>query len=213
MASRVTSTRDQIVEGAYAALLVEGLPNLSYDRIAQAAGTSRQLVRYHFREPDALMLALCDRLARSYRDALLGAIDEMAADRNRLDLFFDFYFDLLEGRGKPRDDQVYDALMSRAAASEPVRITLRDQYVLLGEVIANEITAAHPSLAGGAAGELSYLFVSLMYGHWRMVGTLGVAEEHRTVSRAAIDRLLESYLRKASPSMAGTQPWAVVDES
>ena len=203
--ARVTSTRDQIVEGAFAALLTEGLPNLSYDRIAQAAGTSRQLVRYHFKDPDALMLALCDRMAQAYREALVSSVANLAPGLSRLDVFFDFYFDLVEGRQKPRDDQVYDALMSRAAASDRIRSALRGQNSLLGKVVANEVRLAHPSLSPEQAGEISYLFVSLMYGHWRMVASLGVSSSHNRLSRRAIDRLIKSYLDDGGD--AGITPW------
>lgn len=207
--SRVTSTREQIIEGAYTALLADGLPNLSYDRIAQAAGTSRQLVRYHFRDPDALMLTLCDRLAQTYRDALLGGIAELSPGGSRLTLIFDFYFDMVEGRKKPRDDQVYDALMARAASSTPIRGALRSQYTLLGQVLANEVQLAHPSLSADAASEIGYVFVSLMYGHWKMVASLGLAEDHGRIARAAIDRIVESYLAGGQTKKVAARVWAV----
>ncbi len=187
-------TRQSILDGAFDALVEGGLPNLSFDRIARASGTSRQLVRYHFPDADTLMIELCDRLAATYRDALLEGIASLPPDAPRLGVFLDFYFDVLEGRRKPKDEQVYDALMSRAAGSAKVRDRLRDQYSLLGQIVTNELVLAHPSLEAERASEISWLFVALVYGHWRLVSTLGFSPSHRKVTREAVDRLIASYL-------------------
>ncbi|MEO0378924.1 MAG: TetR/AcrR family transcriptional regulator [Pseudomonadota bacterium] len=136
-----------ILSGAYDVLLAEGLPHLSYDRIAQTAGVTRQLVRYYFPNSEDLMLALCDHLADTYREALVTSVAQQD-DGNRLDLFFDFYFDLLDGTSKPRDDQVYDALFSIAANSDRVRGNLRGQYTLLGQVLAHEVRLQYPDIPG-----------------------------------------------------------------
>lgn len=181
-----------ILNGAFDVLLTEGLPHLSYDRVAQAAGVTRQLVRYYFPNSEDLMLALCDHLADTYREALISGVAQQE-DGSRLDLFFDFYFDLLDGAPKPRDDQVYDALFSLAASSEQVRGNLRGQYTLLGQVLTHEIRLQYPDIPLPACTEMSYLFVVIMYGHWKMVATLGLDESHRHVSRRAIDRLIASY--------------------
>lgn len=192
MTDETKQKSDLIRDGAFAVLLEEGLPHLSYDRVAQAAGVTRQLVRYYFPEPDDLMLALCDRLADTYREALIEGLAQRE-NAQRLDLFFDFYFDLLEGARKPRDDQVYDALFSLSARAPRIRDNLRGQYTLLGQVLSHELRAQYPEISLPACGEISYLFVILMYGHWKMVATLGLSEEHRHVTRRAVDRLIDSY--------------------
>ncbi|KIC35394.1 hypothetical protein RA27_22850 [Ruegeria sp. ANG-R] len=204
--------REQIIEGAFWALKEQGLPNLSYDAIAESAGVSRQLVRYHFSNSEDLMISVCDYLAALYREALIAATVN-AADGPRLDVFFDFYFDLLEGFPKPRDDQVYDAMMSLAARSKPVRSALRGQYQLLGEVLSHEIELQYPTLTRKSALEISYLFVCLMYGHWKMVATLGLSEDHKFVTRAALDRLILSYLEKGASSETTASVWSSVKET
>ena len=35
-----------------------------------------------------------------------------------------------------------------------------------------------------------------MYGHWKMVATLGFSPSHNSVTRAAVDRLIESYVER-----------------
>jgi AcrR family transcriptional regulator len=189
------SKADEIRDGAFAVLLSEGLPYLSYERVAQAAGVTRQLVRYHFPEPEALMLDICERLATSYREILIHGVSQKAG-QNRLTVFFDFYFDLLDGAAKPRDDQVYDALFSLAAKSEPIQTNLREQYQLLGTVLSHELRQAHPSIPLESCEEIAYLLITIMYGHWKMVATLGMAEDNNRVARRAIDRLLASYLEE-----------------
>lgn len=187
------STADEIRNGAFAVLLSEGLPYLSYDRIAQEAGVTRQLVRYHFPDPETLMLDVCEHLAALYRDILINSMSQKSG-ADRLTVFFDFYFDLLEGTAKPRDDQVYDALFSLAAKSEPIRTHLREQYQLLGTVLSHELRQVHLSLSIESCEEIAYLLITIMYGHWKMVATLGMPETNNKVARRAIDRLLASYL-------------------
>lgn len=201
-------TRARIVSGAFAALQKDGLPPLSYDRIAQEAGVSRQLVRYHFKDSETLMLALCDHLAATYRDALLANAAQLKGPA-RLEMFMDFYFDLTDGVGKPKDDAVYDALLSIAAGSPRVQSNLRGQYTLLGQVLSHEFQLAHPDLGPDAAQELSFLFVSLMYGHWKMVASLGLSPKHNRLTRAAMERLIRSYLQDGTMDATFEGIWGV----
>ncbi|WP_308917553.1 TetR/AcrR family transcriptional regulator [Jannaschia sp. LMIT008] len=197
------STRDQIVEGAFAALLRHGLPNMSFDRIAQMAGTSRQLVRYHFKDHDTLMLAVCARLEAEYKDAIRSCLALPTGDRSRLDLILDFHFDLVGAVPKPADERVYDALMSRAAESAPVREALRRQSVALGRFVSDAVAREHPSLGADRCDEIAYVFVATMYGHWKLVRTLGLSERHREVARDALDRIIASHLATADAPAAG----------
>lgn len=111
--SRKADTKARIVAATVAALQRGGLPPLSYDAVAQEAGMTRQAVRYHFPDHEALMVATCDRLADAYRAALIENAARLQGP-HRLDMFLDFYFDLLDGTPKPRDDAAYDAMMSLA---------------------------------------------------------------------------------------------------
>jgi len=184
--------RQQIVQGAFAALQARGLPHLSYDAVAERAGLTRQLVRYHYPEPEALMLDLCDMMAGIYRDVLIATAGSQQGPA-RVDAFLDFYFDMLDGTLKPRDDRVYDAMMSLSAGSPAVRERLSGQYRLIGQVLSHEFGVQYPALDQKAAEELSWLFVCLMYGHWKMVASLGFDPSHRVISRRAMDRLIRSY--------------------
>lgn len=206
MTSKKSDRKQEILLATFKALKVHGLSNLSYDLIANHGPVSRQLIRYHFSEPDDLMIALCDYLAGVYREALIAEVMK-SGGQNRLRTFFDFYFDLLEEAPKPRDDQIYDALMSMATGSKRIQETLRNQYSLLGQVIAHEIELEFPSLDNTAAKSLSYLFVCLMYGHWKMVASLGFSEEHRHVTRSAMDRLIASYVTSPTERSVTNQIW------
>ncbi|MEP4194775.1 MAG: TetR/AcrR family transcriptional regulator [Aliishimia sp.] len=190
--------KQEILKGAFSALIKNGLPSLSFDVIAKEAGLSRQLVRYHFPDDEALMIALCDFLAAQYRDALIAKVMKTEG-KDRLEIFLDYYFDLLEDMPKPRDDQVYDALMSLSAGSQKIRDTLRENYSFLGQVISHEFELQFPSLGSRESKELSYLFVCLMYGHWKMVASLGLSEDHKHITRQAMDRLIQSYVSKSVP--------------
>ncbi len=199
----------EIVEGAFKLLMAEGLPHVSYSSVAEAAGVKRQLVRYYFPNPDDLMLALCDKVATVYREAL---IQGMASRENedRIGLFLDFYFDLLDAPRKPRDDQVYDALMSLAARSDRIKVNLRQQYTLLGHVVSHELRQQYQNIPLPVCEQISFVFVSLMYGHWKMVASLGLSEDHKHITRNAIDRLIESYKRNPAQAVCETT-WKPAD--
>ena len=197
------------MDGAFDVLMAEGLEHLSYNKVAEAAGTTRQLVRYYFPDPDDLMIALCDQIARAYREALIDGMGDRQGE-DRIALFLDFYFDLLDAPRKPRDDQVYDALFSLAARSDRVKTNLRQQYTLLGHVISHELRQQFSQIPLPACEQLSFVFVSLMYGHWKMVASLGLSEDHKHITRQAIDRLIESYC--ATPDAADcSNTWKEAD--
>jgi len=196
MAKKIAEYRKpEIVQAAIRAIMAQGLPTPSYDDIALEADMSRQLIRHYFPDPETLMVAVCDALAASYREALAKGI--LAGNSTaRLATFFDFYFNFLAPHGlkKPVDDAAYDAMFALAAGSEKVRRNLREQYDLLHHVIAHEVQISHANMPQRACGEIGYLFVSLMYGHWKMVATLGLSPDYNRVSRQALDRLIASYL-------------------
>lgn len=195
MAKKIADIRrPEIVKALYKAIKKDGIAIPGYDKIARQGEMTRQLVRHYFSDPEDLAVALCDYLASTYRDCLMRGIIA-ADDSRRLSIFLDFYFDFLADKGlaKPRDDQVYDALFAFAATSGKVRQNLHDQYMLLQMTIAHEIQISYPELPQSGCRELGYLLVSLMYGHWKMVATLGFSEKHHRVSREAMDRLINSY--------------------
>lgn len=201
------SRRDQIVQGAFSALRDGGLPHLSYDAIADAAGVTRQLVRYHFPKPEDLMLEVCAVMADAYREALISTAGQLDGPA-RVDAFLDFYFDMLDGRKKPKDDQVYDAMMALATGNPTVREALVAQYKLVGQVLSHEFSVQYQDLDLKAAEELSYLFVALMYGHWKMVSTLGFSEKHNRITRQAVERLIRSYRTETLPRLENVTAWA-----
>lgn len=186
--------RPEIVWSLYRALQKVGITFPSYDQIAREGDMSRQLVRHYFNDPEEMAVALCDALAATYKDALMRGII-MADESRRLRTFLDFYFDMLAPRGlpKPTDDQVYDALFALAGTCDRVRENLKGQYSLLQMTVAHEVQISHPHLSQRACAELGFLLVALMYGHWKLVATLGFSRDYNRVSRDAMDRLIESY--------------------
>ncbi|MFV0244322.1 MAG: TetR/AcrR family transcriptional regulator [Qingshengfaniella sp.] len=187
------SRRIDIIRGAMAALRKQGLAYPSYDAIADEANMSRQLIRHYFPDAEALMEMTGQALAMAYKEIFAQAILD-TDETERLPMFLDFYFDFLSEKGlpKPADDAVYDALFALAARSEKVRAELKGQYSLLRMILAHEIQIS-TRLPQRACEDLAFLVVSLMYGHWKMVATLGFDRGLNRVSRDAVDRLIASY--------------------
>jgi len=198
--------KTNILNAAFRALRQHGLPHLSYDTIAKEADLSRQVVRYHYKDADTLMVALSEHLAAGYRESLVSVVMQ-AKGEQRLTLFIDYFLNIRPDFAKPDDDQVFDALFALATGSEPVRTALRSQYTLLGQVLTHEFMLQYPHLPASAAEELSFLFISLMEGHWTMVASLGFSDEHKHVTRQAMDRLIESYTNNHEPTAALDKIW------
>lgn len=189
--------RPEIVASVLEAVRKSGLPFPSYDAVAREAGMSRQLVRHYFPEPEALMVMACDALAGAYKEGLARGV--LAANKGkRLDLLLDFYFGFLseEGLPKPADDLVYDAMFAIASCSPRVRDALSVQYRQLQFAVAHETRLSHPNLPQRACDEIGFIFVSLMYGHWKMVASLGFDRANSRLAREAMDRVIESYLAR-----------------
>ena len=153
--------------------------------------------RHYFPTPEDLLVTVCDGLAAAHREALVQGILTTNV-RNRLPVFLDFYFDILSGpkERKPRDERVYTALYAMATTSKKVRQRLTSHAGELETAIVHEIQIAYPKMPNTACAELGYLFMTLMYGHWRMVGTFGYSEERNVVARDAMDRLIASYTQR-----------------
>lgn len=183
-----------------------GAPLPSVGQLADGTAVSRQLVRYYFDEPSDLLLAACDQLAEAYRMALVHGVAGLEGQA-RLSLILDFYFDLIDTNPKPRDDLAYDAMFAYAGGSPKVRTALREQYTLLGQLLALEIKIVHPHLTLDLCAEISYLFTCLMYGHWKMVATLGLAEDHKRITRQAVDRIIQLYAQESSRPKDWPRPW------
>ncbi len=196
MAKKIAEIRrPEIVHALYRAIEENGINLPSYDQIARQGDMSRQLIRHYFANAHDMALALCDTLAASYKDCLMRGIIA-ADDSRRLGVFLDFYFNFLSDKGlpKPADDVVYDALFALAATDQKVRGNLKAQYELLQMTLAHEVQISHPQLHQAACRELGYLIVALMYGHWKMVASLGFSDDYNRTSRAALDRLIQSYI-------------------
>ncbi len=198
--------KKQIVEGVTDLLQKQGPPHPSYSQIADSSKLSRQLIRYYFDDPEDLMCEACNLLAEAYRMALINGVETLEGPK-RLQFIFDFYFDLVDDLRKPRDDQSYDAVMAFAAGSERIRTNLRGQYTLLGQVLQLEVKMQYPDLSLEDCAEISYLFVCIMYGHWKLAGSLGVSEDHKLVARRSIDRIIASYVRNDMEKLGVVHVW------
>jgi TetR/AcrR family transcriptional repressor of bet genes len=93
MPSRRVRSTAKLVEAAVGLLCAEGVGGVSVQRVADAAGVSKGLVHYHFRDKDALLAACAVALADD-----LVARDEVA-------------------RREPRAAMILDALWAGVASS------------------------------------------------------------------------------------------------
>ena len=183
-----------IVAAATRILVSQGLSNLSYDLIAAEAGTSRQLIRQYYPDPQDLTMDLCNQIS-SWYDEVLGSELKHTPKAKQLDHLLDFYFGLPTkfARSKRDDDQVVDALLALSAKSNGIKEELFEHYEKMQVRLAKAIRNALPHIKPKQCDELGFQVVCLLYGHWKMVESLNFSKTYRQVSRHAVDRLLAAH--------------------
>ena len=208
MAKKISDIRrPEILDALQKAILADGMKLPSYDQIAKHGDMSRQLIRHYFPNEEEMMLALCESLEEVYRDCFVKSAI-MSDEVSRLKIFIDFFFNFLShrGLGKPEDDKIYDALLVYANGSEPLRKKLQAGYELVQMTIAHEIQVTYPELPQSACKELGYLTVTTMYGHWKMVRTIGFPNDYTSIARDSLLRLIESYVNHYEPPRDPLEP-------
>lgn len=186
--------RAEIVQALSKALTDDGLSLPSNDAIAAKAGMSRQLIRHYFPDQQEMVTELTESLSSEYKQLLAKALGYVQSG-DRLQFLLDFYFGQTDEKmfSKPDDDHIYDVLFAIANQVAVVRENLYQQYNLLKFTFAHEIQIKYADLSQKACEELAALIVSLMYGHWKMIKTVGFSDDLNIIAREAVDRLMQSY--------------------
>lgn len=205
-ADQVPPKKTLILMAATTLLTRHGVQALSFERLAEEAGLSRQLVRYYFKDLDTLIVALSDHLAARYRDALIAGIVKVNRGE-RLEFCLDFFFDLAEGHPMPDSLEAYDALFAWSVGSKALRRKMCDQYKTLGDVIIHELAIAHPEMDRPTCEEISFICVSMIHAHWSFVASLGHSRQHGLLARRAVGRLIASYIADPTPSGMTEKVW------
>ena len=184
--------RKEILEAALSAINRHGLSKVSYDLIAEEASTSRQLIRHYYPKLEPLMVDIVETITESYRQLVINDINSIKSAQ-RLSIMMDFFFGQLQDRQLP-PSMSFDSMFALANNSEPIRQAMHTTHQILSETFQNELRVCYPTLPLKVYQELGHQFVSLITGHWRMVSSLGMSDKYTSVSRKAMDRLIQSYL-------------------
>ena len=165
--------QEQILEAARWVAASETLRGMTIRRVAEAAGLSNGLVLFHFKTKQLLLMALLDRVLeqtigdvrRGLKDAadapgrvpgdvfrrfLLREIARLQRDRERVELFFDFW---VMGTCHPEiRNRVRESLEQyRAAIREVTAELLTCEPEAFGDMTADGMAAVAVSLVEGCA--------------------------------------------------------------
>lgn len=183
-----------IVRAATQVFIKHGVTPLSYELIATEAGTTQNIIRSFYPDPQDLAIDLCNQLSVRF-DERLDLELRTIRKAERLDHLLNFYLDLPSRLNKPerRDDQIITALMALSAKSEDIQQELRNYYQSMQERIAKTIKASFANIKPRHCSDLSFQIVCLIYGHWKMVASLKFSQQQNLIARAAIDRLIVGF--------------------
>ena len=186
-----TDSREEILDATYRVLCERGYANLTMQRIADEAGTSKSLLHYHFDTKDELLLAFLDRFLDKLDDVVAELEGEDPAAR--LEAFVDrfvidpddedrqaFWLGFLEMRLRAAHDEQF-----REQLSTNTEAILR----VLSEIIEEGIAEGQfRPVDARATAELIY---GALEGARTRQATLGADEASRTVGDAITERVIE----------------------
>ena len=204
--SKVKQPRGNILNAALSILRKKGLPALSHTSVAEVSNISRQLVRYYFRSPDDMMSELCNDFCDELHETLKQALSQNKKKDN-----LETVFDVLLGPKIISKKGAFEAFMALSVGSKRIRTSLRGHFALLGNVLSHELSVAYPELGDEGSDALSYAVMTQIYGHWRMVQTLGFgAASHDRVVRNSIELMIEAHRSAAQPEKSSVEKiWMV----
>lgn len=197
--------KDQIVEGAIAHLDAKGPPFASYAHIAEASDVSRQLTRYYFPEPDALMLDVCDTLYEAYRQALAQGA-QLYDGVDKLQFILDFYFEDVDATLSHTGCS--DAMVAYASGNSKIKSVLRDKYILMGQALQLEIKVAYPDMPLRSCSEMAYMCLCILQGNLKLTSSIGISADHSKIARKAIDTLLSAAQSETAAPSSAFEVWS-----
>jgi AcrR family transcriptional regulator len=158
--ARAAATIARLLDSVAAILRTEGAGALSVQRVAEAAGTSKALVHYHFSGKDALLVACVERLAGQLEhaegDALSGSAPETALA------------DLWDAMMQPRTRGLRRALLALTTGATPATEVALVLAAVRRRQAATRVLLRLEELLGFAPaiprGTLSVAFIALIDG-------------------------------------------------
>lgn len=198
MPRRVAEERRAGILAAVAETLQEeGLPFPSYDRVADHAALSRQLVRHYFPDPEELMVTTCRSVSAAYL-AGIALHMEGAAPEAGLERLIDLC--LIGGGEEVPPPVALESLIALTRGSVALRGALQKEIQALEAVFAAELARSHPALAEEGRQELAHLLVSHLLGHWTMTRTLALRPAEIGAARAAMRGIVAAYVDGPRPA-------------
>lgn len=94
------ATRQRLVDGAQRAVVTHGLRGLTVEQCVRAAGLSRRTFYLYFRDREAILEALYERVANDMTDRVGAAVDGASDAVGRINAGIEAYLDIQQDGGR-----------------------------------------------------------------------------------------------------------------
>lgn len=190
-AASTSDKRDQILQGATEVFLNHGYAGTSMDRVAAAAGVSKQTIYSHFQDKEGLFAALIERVTIQRIQQELGA-EELQGEPERLLRQLAHAF--LERMGNPDYLNVLRIIIAESVRFPELAQLYSRTVVHRGRQILVRYFEAHPELQIADPEATAHIFagslVSFMLSHEILYGKLVSPLTGEQVVNALVDLML-----------------------
>lgn len=179
-----TERREQIMSAFEACVLEFGLHKTTLQKVADAAGLPRPLVRHFVGNKDQMISLLLERLLERGVQDLNGRYDENLALPEMLDFLFDGVF------VDETSNQLVDQLWQVSYHNDAVKAQLRNLYAALQAGLVQHMAQA--GLSDVARNhDVAQMLISLAFGE-TFFTHIGMVTRDKRASRKLADQLIES---------------------
>lgn len=192
--SRGAKGVEQILRKSEQLLVDEGAGALTLRRIAAECGMKQSNLLYYFKSKNALILALIDAIAQSYR--LAAEKIEPLPTRSAQDRLRQFILIYLDNVTTRRTTRIFTELWAMASRDAEVRARLKAIYDSAIDLFAETVGAAYPHLSPDQRRTIALYIVTVLEGHTVTVG-------HDMSYTAQRDALAALVLRGIEGVLAG----------
>lgn len=184
------NVRSKEILRAFAACVARfGLEGATQERIAEAAGVKRTILRHYLGNRDAMIEALIDHVAADFDAQTAMLVAALPAD-NRLSALLDLLFGAAPTTA-PESILVFQALVAAAERYPKARRALWDSTSRFAAALEGELRRANPDASATALSDVA-LGVMGIYFSAESLAPLEPSGDWRAASRRATERLIAS---------------------
>lgn len=179
---------EQILDAFAVCLRQDGFAGCTLERVAEAAGVQRSLIRHYIGNRDELITAAVDRIIAAYQAELAQAIDSLPRDA-LIPALLDYLFCPDDASEINDYDVVINALWASHNRDPHIHKLLLNFYQAFENLLNDSLAHAYPNAEPTRRQTTAYAIMCLANDSWSMV-SLGFPQSRFAAARSAAEQLI-----------------------